>query len=103
MLGVKITRSPRPPRKPRAPHLAWRVAGWNPALAATIVVLAGLVVHEIVYHLTGGDDYPLQVLADGSPIVGVSHGGLDGLGVGALVIGVLWLIDFARTHARRPA
>ncbi len=100
MFGVKITREPRPPR---APRIAWAVAGWNPPLAASIVVIVGLIVHEVAYHLTGGTEFPLQVSGNGSRVFEMSHGGLDALGVGLLVIGVLWLIDFARSRARRPA
>lgn len=86
----------------RSSHLAWRIAGWNPALAATIVVALALVAHEVAYHLTGGDDYPLQITGNGHVVLEVSHGGLDALGVGILVVGVLWLIDLAHHHARRP-
>lgn len=103
MLGLKITRTPRTPREPRGPRIAWVVAGWNPALAATIVVTAGLIIHEVVYHLAGGDDYPLQVFANGWQVFAMSHGGLDALGIGLLVVSALWVVDFAHTKARRPA
>ncbi len=103
MLGVKITREPRAPREPRGGRLAWTVAGWNPAITAGIVVLIGLVIHEAVYAIAGGDDYPLELHAGGARVFALSHGGLDALAVGLLAVGVLHFIDFARKHARRPA
>lgn len=108
MLGVKITRVPRvprPPREPResrVPRLAWTIAGWNPALTAGVAALIALIIHEATYHLANGDEYSLIVLASGSRVFELSHGGLDLVGGGLLAVGVLLLIDQARKHARRP-
>ncbi len=76
------------------------VARWQPAPAALIVLTVGLVVHEIAYALAGGDEYPLVVLADHTRVFVLSHGGLDALGVGALLVATLALIDLARNRQR---
>jgi hypothetical protein len=89
----------------RAPHgvrrrIIARIARWYPPKAAAIVVACGLLVHELAYHLTGGRDYPLTVLASGTRVLVVSHGGLDALGVGALAIATIAGIDVARARLR---
>ncbi len=76
------------------------IAGWQPAIATLIVLVVGLVVHEITYALAGGDEYPLAVLADDTRLFVLSHGGLDALGVGALLVATLALIDLARNRQR---
>ncbi|MEJ7824923.1 MAG: hypothetical protein WKF48_05815 [Solirubrobacteraceae bacterium] len=81
--------------------LTRRVAAWQPVTAAAVIVAVGLVVHEIAYHLTGGDDFPLAVLAGDSRVFVISHGGLDSLAVGVLVVSVLMLIDTARLATPR--
>lgn len=79
-----------------------RVAGWRTSIAATVVVSCGLVIHEIAYHLTDGDDYPLTLLADDTRVLVVSHGGLDALGVGALAVATIAAIETARDRHRHP-
>ena len=86
----------------KRPSLSQRVAPWNPSRAALIAMLAGLIVHEVAYHLTGGDEFPLALLADGTRVFVISHGGLDALGVGILIVSVLWAIEAARIHEGRP-
>ena len=75
-----------------------RVAAWRPAGAAKVVVAVGLAMHEVGYHLSGGSEFPLTVLANGTRILVISHGGLDALAVGALAIATLTVIDAARDH-----
>ncbi len=90
------------PRDSKAGWLTEWVAGWRAATATLIVLVVGLVVHEIAYALTGGDEYPLMVLADDTRVFVLSHGGLDALGVGALIVSTLALIDFARARRDVP-
>lgn len=92
----------RPTRQPLTPQLVRRVAQWNPSTVAIIAMLVGLVAHEIAYHLSGGDDFPLTLLAGETRAFVISHGGLDALGVGILVVSVLWIIEAARIHEGRP-
>ena len=66
-------------------------------------MVAFLVGHEVLYHLTDGTDYPLVLLVvDCHDILPISHGGLDSLGVGLLIVFVLLLIERAGIHERRP-
>ena len=53
------------------------------ALAGTVFAL---VAHEVLYHLTGGDDFPVGLLrvAD-TELLNISHGGLDMLGLGLFI------------------
>lgn len=78
-----------------------RIAGWNPPIAVGAIVMLGLVLHEAAYHLTAGSDYPLTVLANGTRVFEVSHGGLDAMGVGALAMSMSALIETARANRRR--
>lgn len=79
-----------------------RVALWQPSTAAIVVTVVFLVGHEILYHLTAGDDYPLVLLTiDGHEILPISHGGLDSIGTGLLIVFVLLLIERAQLHVRK--
>ena len=78
-----------------------RVARWHPPTAAAVFAAMGLVVHEILYHLAGGDEYPLTVIFNDTRVFLVSHGGLDAAVVGLSVVSLLFIIDGARDHARR--
>jgi hypothetical protein len=78
-----------------------RAARWNPVTVAAVTVVVGLLAHEVAYHLAGGDDFPLVVLANGHRVFMLSHGALDALGVAALVLSALALLDAARIHERR--
>jgi len=82
--------------------LVRRAALWNPSTAAITAMIAGLAIHEAAYHLTGGDDFPFAILAGDARVFALSHGGLDALGVGLLIVSVLWLIEAARIHEGRP-
>lgn len=73
-----------------------RAAKWSPPKAAALVALVGLAVHEIIYHLSGATDFPFQVMFDGARIFVISHGGLDSLAIGILVVSVLLIIDAAK-------
>ncbi len=77
-----------------------RVGGCYPPAAAAVVVAVGLVAHEVAYHVSGGSDFPLVVLASGTRVLVISHGGLDALGVGALAIATIAGIDVARARLR---
>lgn len=91
MPGIIAARASAIRRKMRA-----RLAGAYPPVAAAVVVAIGLLAHELAYHLTGGTDFPLVLLASGTRVLVVSHGGLDALGVGALVIVTLCMIELAK-------
>jgi hypothetical protein len=78
-----------------------RIARWHPPTAAKIVVAAGLLMHEVAYHLAGGTEFPLTVLASDTRILVISHGGLDALAVGTLAIATIAVIDAARQHLAR--
>jgi hypothetical protein len=77
-----------------------RLADAYPPTAAALVVTIGLVAHEVAYHLTGGTDFPLQVLATDTRILVISHGGLDALGIGALAVATIAALDVARQRRR---
>ncbi len=77
------------------------IAGWYPPTAAAIVVAAGLIIHEIAYHLTGGSDYPLTVLAGDTRVLAISHGGLDTVGAGALIVVLLSAMDVCQAKVGR--
>ena len=83
-------------------NITARCALWEPSRAALVAMTFGLVCHELAYHLAGGEDYPLIVHADGTTIFALSHGGLDALGVGLLIIAALYLIEAARLREGRP-
>ena len=89
--------APRPPS-----HLfdraTRRIAGWRPIRVASIAVAFGLGLHELLYFLAGGSDFPVAVTFNGTLIFALSHGGLDALAVAILVISVLLLVDGARDH-----
>lgn len=91
--------APRPPSRLLA-RATRRIAGWRPLPVATITVTVGLALHELLYHLAGGDDYPLEVAFAGAQVFALSHGGLDALAVGILVLSVLLILDGARDHTR---
>ena len=80
---------------------AARVADWVPWKATSIAVFIGLIVHEVLYHMVGGDDFPLTVLAGDTRVFVVSHGGLDAFGAGVIAVSVLLAIDAAQIASRR--
>jgi len=96
--------APRPPRSPShlLDRMLRRIAGWRPVPVATITVTVGLALHELLYHVAGGDDYPLEVTFAGAQIFALSHGGLDALAVAILVLSVLLIIDGAQANVRSP-
>lgn len=79
-----------------------RAALWQPSTAAFFTMLGGLAAHEAAYHLAGGDDFPFAVLAADTRVFVISHGGLDALGIGLLIVSMLWLIEAARIKEGRP-
>lgn len=83
--------------------LVARAALWQPSTAAFVATVVFLVGHEVLYHLSDGTDYPLVLLTiDGQQILPVSHGGLDVIGAGLLIVFLLLLIEWARQRERRP-
>lgn len=97
-------RLPRPRQRlaPTWAALVKRAALWTPSTVAMIATFIGVVLHEAAYHLVGGDDFPLRVLADDTAIFAISHGGLDALGVGAIIVAALALVEAARLREGRP-
>lgn len=68
------------------------LALWRSSSVAFVAMVVFLVGHEVLYHLADGTDYPLVLLTiDGREILPISHGGLDSLGAGLLIVFVLLL------------
>lgn len=78
-----------------------RITLWSPSTIAIVVMAVGLVIHEAAYYLTGGDDFPLTVLADGTRVFGMSHGGLDVLIIGLFTFAVLAAQERVQDRALR--
>ncbi len=76
--------------------LARRVAGWRAPRVAAIATAAGVFIHELVYHLSGATEFPLEVIFDGTRMFVVSHGGLDAFVVGAVIVLLLLVCEAAQ-------
>lgn len=81
-----------------ASRIARVAARWNLTKAAAVAVTLALLLHETVYHLTGGSEFPLTVLFNGTRVFVMSHGGLDSLVVGAIIVGLIALHGAAKRY-----